>query len=448
MSLRTRTFLLFLSLVLLPLGAVGVVASIGTRMAVDSAVRAAVEQSSSSTITGIEPELRPEGTAPFASVSTDELLAPVDRLMLVYVALMLLVAAATTLAFRMVSRRIFRSLDDFREAVEQIARGDFAPWLPPPGDDEVGWLSMALGRMAERLGGMMRSIEQGSRLAMVGEMAAHMAHEVRTPLSSIKMNLQMLRRSADAGQVPPTVRASIDTSLSEIARLETAVTRILQLGGPERTWRELCSLHELISEAADVVESGFAKSGIAVRLDLDAESDRISADRSSVKGVFLNLLVNARDAMQGRGEISIETQLFLDESGMQMTAVAVSDSGPGVPFALRDEIFHPFFTTKKDGYGIGLPASLKALREHGGDLYLSERPDGERGACFVLLFPLASPNWTDEVARPHVDPTSVAPTGGWRKPPATRLPWRRVSELPAKSEHRGRGEATTPGALH
>jgi signal transduction histidine kinase len=258
----------------------------------------------------------------------------------------------------------------------------------------------------------------------------------------------MLRRSADAGQVPPTLRVSIETSLSEIARLETAVTRILQLGGPERTWREPCSLHELIAGAADLVQTGFAKSGIALRLELDAESDRISADRTSMKGVFLSLLVNARDAMQGRGEISVETQLFLDENGRQMVAAAVSDSGPGVPFALRDEIFHPFFTTKRDGCGIGLPASLKALREHDGDLYLSERPDGGRGACFVLLFPLTIPNGADEVVRPHVGPTSTVPKGGWRRPSATSLPWRRVSQLPATSEIDDRGEATTPGVLH
>jgi signal transduction histidine kinase len=395
--------------VLLPLAAVGVVASLGTRLAVEMTVQQALQSTS-------------------ATVSTDAILEPLNRVMLVYVALILLIGAVATLGFRLVSHRIFRSLEDFRGAVEQIAQGDFAPWLPPPGKDEVGWLSLSLGRMAERIGQMMQSIEQSGRLAMVGEMAAHMAHEVRTPLSSIKMNLQLLERSADAGAVPPDARASIDTSLSEIARLESAVSRMLEFGSPERRSRSRCGLHALITEAADLLRSAFDKTRVALRLELDAESDWILADRGRVKGVFLNLLVNARDAMPKGGEILVETQLFLGDGGRQMVAVAVSDTGPGVPAALREEIFHPFFTTKSDGCGIGLPAALRTLREHGGDVYLSQRPDGGAGACFVALFPLALPGAADGSTAPYLDPFVQAAGRGWRRPSGDALRWTPISK--------------------
>jgi len=124
------------------------------------------------------------------------------------------------------------------------------------------------------------------------------------------------------------------------------------------------------------------------------------------------------------GEISVETQLFLGEGGRQMIAVAVSDTGPGVPAALRDDIFYPFFTTKANGCGVGLPSALKAVRDHGGDLYPSQRPDGGPGACFVTLFNLAPPSSLGEAEAPRVHRT--APPASLPEPASDRrLRWAR-----------------------
>lgn len=452
MSLRTKFLLLFLAFVLLPLGAVGIVASVGTRLAVERVAERSMEESIRSVTAELERDLAAPrsqfrqsgydstvartvrealaaGTLRSVStgVSTEAMLAPLRRVWIAYLAFMLLVAAAATVAYRLVSKRIFSSLDEFRGAVEQIAQGDFTPWLPPPGKDEVGWLSLALGRMSERLNQMMRSVEQGGRLAVVGEMAAYIAHEVRTPLSSIKMNLQLLDRSVDAGLVPADARISIDTSLREIARLQTTVTRVLEFGASEGVSRRLCSLHDLISESADLVRGAMEKTDIVLTLDLAAESDRILADAGRMKGVFVNLLVNSMQVLADGGECSVETQLFLGEGGTQMVAAAVSDSGPGVSPAVREEIFHPFFTTKSDGSGMGLPAALKTARDHGGDLYLSQRPDGRPGACFVVLLPLAPPNWTGVPEMAHREP--VTPSllkGGWQGPHVGGPRWARL----------------------
>lgn len=417
--------MLFLGLLLVPLGAMGVVASIGTRVAVEAAVETALEAASTANAAPTRGnDARPEARLEAASAAIEDSL---DRLVVAYVALILLVAAVGTLAFRIVSNRIFRALDDFRGAVEQIAEGDFAPWLPPPGKDEVGWLSLSLGRMAERIGQMLRGIEQSSRLAVVGEMAAHMAHEVRTPLSSIKMNLQLLQRSAKAGMLPADARVCVDTSLSEIGRLEWTVTRMLEFGRPERRSPRLCHLHAAITGAADLLRAALDKKDITVRFQLEAESDEIWADHGRVKGAILNLLANARDAMPDGGEIQVETQLFLGEGGRQMVAVAVSDVGPGVPVHLRDEIFHPFFTTKTDGCGIGIPAALRAVRDNGGDLYLSQRSDGGTGACFVMIFPLALSNDADSLDSPRAGAAAL-PGEGWKKPSGEKLRWTRVSD--------------------
>lgn len=391
-----------------------------TRRAVELETQARLEEAIRSVAAGLTIRELPEAGS-LQSMSAEEILSPLRRVQVIYVAVVLLVGAAATMGFRLVTDKLFRSFDEFRGAIEQIAEGDFAPWLPPPSKDEVGWLSLALGRMTERMGQMIRSVEQVGRLAAVGEMAAYVAHEVRTPLSSIRMNLQLLERSAEAGLVPASGRVCIDTSLLEITRLEATVNRILKFSVPECVSRCRCSLHDLVSESAGLLRGAMESTNIVLRLDLSAESDWIWADCASVKGVFLNLLVNAMDEMPEGGETSVETQLFLGEGGRQMVAVAVSDSGPGVPPAQHEEIFHPFFTTKTDGCGIGLSAALRTLREHGGDLYLSQRPDGRRGACFVALFPLAPPN----LARGF--------EGSKREPGARSAPWGEDTRRPSKT---------------
>jgi len=210
---------------------------------------------------------------------------------------------------------------------------------------------------------------------------------------------------------------------------------------PERRSRSRCRLHTVITEAANLLRTALDKKQIGLRLELDAESDWIWADRGRVKGAVINLLVNARDAMPKGGEILVETQLFLGDGGRQMVAVAVSDWGPGVPTALQDEIFHPFYTTKTDGCGIGLPAALRTLRDHGGDLYLSQRPDGGAGACFVALFPLALPNNASESAAGHVDARESPNGRSWRKPAGDTLRWMRISH---GSTHTLHEEPTSP----
>ncbi|MBT8487866.1 MAG: HAMP domain-containing protein [Gemmatimonadetes bacterium] len=458
MSLRTRALLLFLLFVVVPLGAVGVVSSVAMKRTVEQVVEASLDKRYSAASlenerpTGVAASSGPEDGVPYESTvhlrlreamqegslgseAVEEILAPLDRIRTAYIAFMLLVAAVATLGFQFVSHRIFSSLEEFRAAVERIAEGDFAPWLPPPGRDELGWLSLALGRMGERIDHMMRHVEQSGRLAVVGEMAAHVAHEVRTPLSSIKMNLQLLEREADAGVVPADSRINIDTSLREIARLEETVARFLDIGASESGLRRRCSLHALIAESAGLVGAAMERNGVELRLDLAAESDDIWADHGRIKGVFLNLLVNALQAMPDGGEIAVETQLFLGDGGRQMIAVAVSDSGPGVPSDLREDIFHPFFTTKAHGSGIGLPGALRAVRDHGGDLYLGQRPHGDPGACFVALFALADPISVGGLQAPSLPP-ALEPLGRPGVTAEHRLRWARFTEATGDSPNR------------
>ena len=363
-----------------------------------------------------------------ATVSRADVGVPLDRLGVAYAALVLLVAAAAAMAFNLLGGRLFRSFHELRDAVEQIGEGDFAPWLPPPGRDEIGWLSLSLGRMAQRMNHMVQSVEQFGRLAVLGEMAAHVAHEIRTPLSSIKLNLQRLERDVEAGTVPERCRASIETGIREVDRLEGTVRNILQLGPPGQDRpRRPRSLHELISQAVDVMRDWIEDRDLSLSLDLAAESDRVRVDPGRTRGIFLNLLMNAAEATPEGGEISVETRLVLREDGKQMVAAAVSDTGPGVPPTIRNEIFNPFFTTKEDGNGLGLAAALRTAREHGGDLFLSDRSDGLRGGCFVVVLPLF-PGYSTE--SDDVDEYGALSGGKWLRSEyhsTTRtpsLPWR------------------------
>jgi len=134
--------------------------------------------------------------------------------------------------------------------------------------------------------GILMSVRTTSGFSAASRLKAstpHVAHEVRTPLSSIKMNLQLLEREADAGVVPADVRVNIDTSLREIARLEETVTRFLNIVAPETGHRCHCSLHALLSESVELVGGAMEREGIALRLDLAAEFDEIWATTDGSK---------------------------------------------------------------------------------------------------------------------------------------------------------------------
>jgi signal transduction histidine kinase len=252
--------------------------------------------------------------------------------------------------------------------------------------------------MLERIREMMSQVDQSGRLAVVGQLSAYFAHEIRNPLTSIKLNLQRLKRWTLQGRVPEFCLEPLEISLREVERLSASVSDVLQLSKAQDSPQTVLSLHDQVEEAVHLLIGRFMGQGVELRLDLDADADLVTARSGQVKSVILNLMVNALEAQPRGGFLEIRSELTRSPA-VQGPAVSLrfKDGGAGVPPELRDRIFEPFFTTKAGGSGIGLAVAARAVRDNGGRLSLETSPDAGSGAEFVMVLPLAA-----------VDPLGVA----------------------------------------
>lgn len=334
----------------------------------------------------------------------NDFLGPFREIQHGYALFVALVALSTALAFTLSINQVMRSLEDLGDAADRIGRGELDPWLPPPSQDEVGRLSHAVGRMAERIRQMVRQVDRSSRMAVVGELASYLAHEIRNPLSSIKLNLQSLSREVDEGTLADDASHEIEVCLREVGRLERVVSSVLRLGNARPGHVEARSVHELLEETVELIRPELDRYGVDAELSLEASDPTVHGDFAQLKGVFLNLLLNAADAMPDGGTIHVRTE---NRGGTPpLLLVSVMDEGPGVAPELRERIFEPFFTTKPTGSGIGLSLAAKAVEDHAGRIYLMPPTGVNDGASFAVELPL----WTETVADPPNGLANPLPT--------------------------------------
>jgi signal transduction histidine kinase len=324
----------------------------------------------------------------------EEFAPPFARTRLINLVLVLLAAAVISVAFLLTMRRLTHSLGVLTAAADEVAQGNFQPNLPPPSGDEVGRLSTAFGLMVREVRDMLRRIQESRHLAVVGQFASQLSHEIRNPLTSIKLNLQRLKREVESDRISGEYAGPIDICLREVQRLDRVAGGVLGIARTRSHEREPCSVHHALNEALEALRPQFEERGIAVHTQLDASADMVSGDAQQLRGVFLNLFLNAVDAMPDGGALKVMTEAGV--GGTRSTIrVRVADTGPGVPPDVRDRIFEPFVSTKEEGTGFGLALAQQAVEEHGGMLRLEDRAEDRRGAVFVVELPLV----VEEVAR-------------------------------------------------
>ena len=320
-----------------------------------------------------------------ASGATSEFAAPFVRMRLINLALALVVALLVAVAFTLFSRRETRSLTALTRAAGQVGKGNFAPDLPLDAQGEAGTLTTAFGLMVEQVKSMLRQVELSRHMAAIGEFAAHVSHEIRNPLTSLKLNLQGLERDVESGHVPADCARPVEICLREIQRLDDVAAGVLSLGRTKALVREPCRVHELLDDSLEVMDAQLSEQGVAVERASDAARDQVSGDPEGLKAAFLNLFLNAAEAMPDGGTLWVSTRSAEDPGRIE---VRVADDGPGIPAEAREEVLEPFVSTKSGGTGLGLPLAVRTFGEHGGSLRLSDEPDAVGGAEFVIELPL------------------------------------------------------------
>lgn len=299
----------------------------------------------------------------------------------------LLLLLATTLVTGLFVWRFTRPIKDLSVAARRVATGDFDVHVPTNRRDEMGALSAAFNDMIAQLG-RLRELEtqlhQVEKAAVVGRLAAAIAHEIRNPLNYINLTLDHLR-SSFAPEDPAkreTFERLANQLKSEVQRINRHITDFLKYSRPSAL--ELISL-DLRAEAADalrVISGQALERGVDTTLEEQGEVPLVVADRDSLRSVFTNLLLNSLEAIDGNGG---SVGIKLSAEAADHARIEITDTGRGIAAADIAKIFEPYFSTKETGTGLGLAIVKKAIDDHGGSISVSSTAG--KGTTFTIILP-------------------------------------------------------------
>jgi signal transduction histidine kinase len=245
-------------------------------------------------------------------------------------------------------------------------------------------------RMEESLEHERRKRSTIERLSAVGEIAANIAHEIRNPLAAIQLQAELALRRGQSGEL------SLESALNTITKikatslkLDKIISGLLSLSrDAENDPPERVAVKSLVDETMDFCEANLSRKGISIRRNTEDENVFVSCRPIQIAQVLLNLINNARDAIESLEDRWIRIGVK-EENGF--AEISVEDSGTGLTPKARSRIMEPFYTTKKSGKGTGLGLSIsrQILERHGGDLRLADT----RNTCFVVKLPLSPPHF-------------------------------------------------------
>lgn len=286
------------------------------------------------------------------------------------------------------ARRFHRSFQELAARVRAAAPklGRSVPDLDstPEGlSAQVGALVNGIDQIIEERQQREREVMRSDQLAMVGQIAAGVAHELRNPLTSVKMLIQTnLKEAGDRGF--PT--EDLEIIEQEIRRMEKCLQLFLDFARPPKPERRPIDLALLVERTLALVEGRARKQHVALRFVQPPSTVVVEADEDQIQQLLLNLVLNALDAMPEGGSIDIR----VDSTEDGLAELHVLDNGPGIPDDLFPRLFDPFVSTKETGIGLGLAVSHRIARNHGGTLSAVNRREG--GTHFTLRLPATEPS--------------------------------------------------------
>ena len=224
---------------------------------------------------------------------------------------------------------------------------------------------------------------QAEKMALVGKLAAGMAHSIRNPFTSVKMRLFSLNRSLE---MSGPQQEDFDVISEEIRNIDTIVQNFLEFSRPPRLQMQQISPSTVVDSAIQLLEHRLKSYEVDIKISREEPLPEIQADPEQLKEVFVNLVVNACESMTGGGTIVITEEVTTAVSAERAVVIRLSDNGPGIPESILDKILQPFFTTKEEGTGLGLSIAARIVEEHNGWLDFKSK-EGE-GATFIITLPI------------------------------------------------------------
>jgi signal transduction histidine kinase len=266
-------------------------------------------------------------------------------------------------------------LKGLSDAAERIASGDTGGRVEAGGGDELGRFAGAFNRMVEALAESRDRVVHSERMAALGKLASAMAHEIRNPLTSIRMTAEILLPD----QKGEESQEALELLLRELKRLELFLEEILTLSGGLALKVEETRLKDLTGEVLALLGGRLSHMGIEARDEVEGDL-RFPLDGDRIKQVLVNLVLNGAQAAGPGGEVSVRAQ----RTAGGALEIDVVDTGSGVEPEAREKLFEPFFTTKQGGTGLGLAVSRRIVEAHGGKIGCQR---GEGRTVFTVEIP-------------------------------------------------------------
>jgi nitrogen fixation/metabolism regulation signal transduction histidine kinase len=288
----------------------------------------------------------------------------------------------------LVVRPLIKRLDRLAAATRPVAEGDLSVRVDDPGRDEIGALARAFNQMLEQVGRSRARIEFLKRVGEWQQMARRLAHEIKNPLTPIQLAVEECHRRypGDDTSYKRLLQTTLDIVVEEVQSLRRLVGEFAEFARLPQADLRKGDLREFLAEQEPRLlrdEVAGAVDSVALELDVPDEEMPLALDRTMLYRVLSNLVENAAQASasQGAGHVKVSATRDLDSCFLE-----VEDDGPGIPEAMRQSVFDPYMTTKKDGTGLGLTIVKKVIIDHGGQIDVDASPLG--GARFRIRLPL------------------------------------------------------------
>lgn len=304
----------------------------------------------------------------------------------------LMLLLGTTLVTGLFVWRFTRPIKALSVAARRVATGDFDVRVPSDQRDEMGALAAAFNDMIAQLG-RLRELEsqlhQVEKAAVVGRLAAAIAHEIRNPLNYINLTLDHLR-SSFAPEDPSkreTFERLADQLKAEVQRINRHITDFLKYSRPSALELEPLELRVQAEDALRVISGQASERGIQTNLEELGTVPIVVADKDSLRSVLTNLLINSLEAIDGNsGSVSIK----LSGEATNRARIEITDTGKGIEPEDIAKIFEPYYSTKETGTGLGLAIVKKAVDDHGGSIGVRSKQGS--GTTFTIILPTEPEN--------------------------------------------------------
>ncbi len=287
-----------------------------------------------------------------------------------------------------------RPVQQLIEASNQVSQGNFSPEIGPISQSEIGVLQKTFKEMLTSIQerDKRQKVESETKLlqsekqASVGKLAGGVAHEINNPLTGIVTFTHMLLRRND---IPEEVRADLETIGQETERVRKIVKGLLDFSRQTELDRESTDVNRLVRQAITLVENQALIKGVNLTFEPGDGLSMVTLDRNQMQSVLLNIIINALDATDPGGSITITTNIGISTSkpGQKGIEILCTDTGCGIPPENLNRLFDPFFTTKEVGHGtgLGLSVSYGIVERHGGTIWVQSKVG--KGSTFKVWLP-------------------------------------------------------------